>query len=286
MRKISLILVSGILCLAASAQDLVSEALPFMQMDFNTSSIAMGSTRIPGAAVLPLSDTKLAAGVAYESYMPDLSNTRYISGGVAGVKGRLGASLGFTRGTGDEISGERFSPSEILVNAGISYAITPMIAAGINVKYAKEQLLSNYSNNAVAADLFVAGKVDAFDFAAGVSSIGTPVESENTGKFNLPSAATLGCGFSAGTGELSICARARGDYYFSGNLAAGLGFEGWYKGLVALRAGYHYGGESIIPDFASAGIGARLGEFTIDAAYIFASEALMNSFSVCAGVRF
>ena len=287
MKKISLTLLAGILCLAASAQEPVSEALPFMQMDFNPSSIAMGSTRIPSAAILHLSGTKLAADVAYESYMPELSGTQYVSGGAAGTYGKFGASIGFTRGTGDEITGERFTPSEILVNAGLSYAVTPMIAAGVNVKYAKEQLLSNYSNNAVAADVFVAGKLDAFDFAAGVSSLGGQVESESTGKFNLPSAVTLGCGYLYDLNEeICLYARLRGDYYFSGNPAAGLGVEGWYKGMFAVRAGYHYGGESVIPNFASAGLGARIGEFPFDAAYIFASEALMNSFSICAGVRF
>ena len=286
MKKISLTILSGIICLTASAQELVSEALPFMQMDFNPSSVAMGSTRIPGAPILPLSGTKLAAGVAYESYMPDFGGTQYVSGGVAGTYGRFGASLGFTRGTGDEITGERFTPSEILVNAGVSYAISPVIAAGVNVKYAKEQLLSNYSNNAVAADFFVAGKVDALDFAAGVTSVGGQVESESTGKFNLPSAVTLGCGYLYEFDKISLAARVKGDYYFSGNLAAGLGVEGWYEGLVAVRAGYHYGGDSIIPDFASIGLGVRLGEFTLDAAYLFASEVLQNSFSICAGVRF
>ena len=85
MKKIFLTILSGIICLTASAQELVSEALPFMQMDFNPSSVAMGSTRIPGAAILPLSGTKLAAGVAYESYMPDFGGTQYVSGGVAGT---------------------------------------------------------------------------------------------------------------------------------------------------------------------------------------------------------
>ena len=53
MKKISLTLLAGILCLAASAQEPVSEALPFMQMDFNPSSIAMGSTRIPSRRSSP-----------------------------------------------------------------------------------------------------------------------------------------------------------------------------------------------------------------------------------------
>ena len=286
MRKISLILLSGILCMAASAQELVSEALPFMQIDFNPVSTSMGSSIVPSAAVLPLGSTRLAAGVAYENYMPDLGSTQYISGGVAGKAGRIGASLNFTRGTGEEISAERFTPSEVLVNAGVSYAFNPMIAAGINVKYAKEQLLSDYSNHAVAADMFLSGKLENMELTAGVSSIGSRVQSKNTGNFNLPSAVTAGGAYLIAAEDYTVLARARADYYFSGHLAAGAGAEFCYNNMFSFRAGYHYGGESIIPSFASIGAGLHIGEFTLDAAYIFASEALAGSFSICAGVRF
>ena len=286
MKKISLSLLFCLASMAASAQSPVSEALPFMQMDFNPVSLAMGSSGLPTAAILLQGDTRLAAGVAYENYMPELGSTQYIIGGVAGAVGNFGASLGFTRGTGEDITGERFTPSETLVNAGFSYAVTRTLSAGINVKFAREQLLSDYSLQAVAADLFVAGKVDAFDFAAGVCSVGTQVESESTGSFNLPSAATAGCGYVYDADSFSVCTRAKADYYFSGYLAAGIGAELLYDGMFAVRAGYHYGGESIIPNFASAGLGLHVGEFTLDAAYIFASDALKNSFSICAGVKF
>ena len=119
----------------------------------------------------------------------------------------------------------------------------------------------------MAADLFVAGKVDAFDFAAGVCSVGTQVESESTGSFNLPSAATAGCGYVYDADSFSVCTRAKADYYFSGYLAAGIGAELLYDGMFAVRAGYHYGGESIIPNFASAGLGLHVGEFALGAAY-------------------
>ena len=97
MRKIFIILAAGLLSLSAGAQ--TSEALPFIRMDFNPASIAMGSSKIPSAAVLPLSGIRLAGGVAYESYMPKLSSTKYISGGAAGTFDSFSASIAFTRGT-------------------------------------------------------------------------------------------------------------------------------------------------------------------------------------------
>ena len=148
--------------LGMSAQ--TSEALPFMQLDFQPASLAMGSSPVHSAATLPLGGSPLAAGVAFETYMPAISATNYISAGVAGLLDKIGLSLGFSRGSGEPVTGEQFTPSEVLINVGASYAVLDWLAAGVNVKFAKEQLLSNYSNSAFAADMFVAGKLSEFDF--------------------------------------------------------------------------------------------------------------------------
>lgn len=285
MRKIAIIAAACFMSLAAAAQ--TSEALPFIQMDFSPVSLGMGSTCVPSSAVLPLSGTKLAGGVAYEDYMPNLSSTQYISAGLAGSLDKFGYSLAFSRGTGETVSGETFKPSEILVNAGASYAVAEFLAIGANVKYGQEKLLASYSSSAVAFDLFAAGKYSGFDFAAGVSALGGKVKSESTGDFSLPSAITLAAGYSAAFADVhALTARVKADRYFSGPIAAGLGVEYGYGGMVFARAGYHYGGDSIVPSFASVGLGARLGEFTLDAAYLFASDVLGGSFSVCLGVKF
>ena len=284
MKKLYSMILALSLPLGMSAQ--TSEALPFMQLDFQPASLAMGSSHVHSAATLPLGASPLDAGVAFETYMPAISATNYISGGVAGLLDKIGLSLGFTRGSGEPVTGEQFTPSEVLINVGASYAVLDWLAAGVNVKFAKEQLLSNYSNSAFAADMFVAGKVSEFDFAAGLSSVGQKVASSSTGSFSLPSAATVGCGYVYSEDILSICARAKADYYFSGAVAAGFGAEFCYSGTALVRAGYHYGGDSIIPSFASAGLGVRFREFTLDAAYLFASDILANSFAISAGVRF
>lgn len=285
MKKLYILLASGLISLSAVAQ--TSEALPFIQLDYNPVSLSMGSTLIPSSAVLPLSGKQLAAGVVYQSYMPELSATKYIGGGVAGTIDKLGLSVAFTRGTGEMIADEKFTPTELLLNAGVSYAVMDFLAVGANVKYGKEQLLANYANSAVAFDVFAAGKTGGFDFAAGVSAIGGKVQSEATGGFSLPAAVTLGAGYAAEFGDVhAIAAHARADRYFAGPIAAGFGLEYGYDGMVFARAGYHYGGDSIVPSFASAGLGLQLGEFTLDAAYLFASDILGGTFSVGVGVRF
>lgn len=285
MKKIYIILAGILICSGVSAQELVSEAMPFVQLDYNPVSVAMGSTRVASAALLPLSSYNLKAGATYQNYMPEIDGTQYMGVGVSGKKDGLGLSLAFVRGKGAEISGEKFSPSEILVNIGAGYAFAENLSAGINVKYAREQILSNYTHGAVAADIFVAGKMDNVDFAGGLSSVGQNVSSESTGQFRLPSAATFAAGYTLGEDNMLVT-RVKADFYFSKAVAFGIGAEYNFMEIASLRCGYHYGGESVIPNFASAGLGVHFGEFTLDASYLFASDVLKNSFAISAGVRF
>lgn len=285
MKKIYMILAGSLFCAGAFAQDLVSEAMPFVQLDYNPVSVSMGSTRVASAAVLPLSDYSLSAGATYQSYMPEMNGTQYIGVGVSGKTDGLGLSLAFVRGKGAEITGEKFSPSEMMVNIGAGYSFADNFSAGVNVKYAREQILSNYSHGAVAADIFIAGKMDNVDFAGGLSSIGQKISSESTGDFRLPGAATVAAGYTL-DGDNTLVTRIKAEFYFSKAVALGIGAEYNFMGIVSLRGGYHYGGNSVIPSFASAGIGFHIGEFTLDASYLLGSDVLKNSFAVSAGVRF
>ena len=287
-----MILAACLIPAAALAQGPVSEALPFTQLDYNPASIGMGGTVVPSAAVLPLKEVKLAGGLSYQNYMPGISATQYIGGGVAGCLDKLGYSFSFVHGSGEKIyimdgAVDNYTPTEMLVNAGVSYAILDQLAVGVNVKYAQEQPLLNYSNSAIAADVFVAGKFSGLDFAAGVSSVGQKVKSQDTGEYSLPSAIVASAGYAYElTEDNVVSARARVDSFFSGALAAGAGVEYCWSGMVCARAGYHYGGDSIIPTYASAGLGLRYSGFTLDAAYLFASDVLGGSFAISAGVRF
>ena len=285
MKKILLGLLCTLSYFSAFAGEPKSEALPFVQLDFSPASLAMGSTRIASAAVLPLQDNVFRGGVFYQNYMPDFSGTKYIGAGAAGKYQDFGVSFAFTRGTGEEISSPEFTPTEILVNLGAAYGIGNF-AAGLNVKYAKERILSDYSHSAIAADIFAAYRSGGFDIAGGISSIGQKVESESTGEFGLPSATSLCGGYTLGFGKHTLGARARADYFFSGSISAGAGVEYCYSGMILARGGYHYGGDTVIPSFASAGLGLCFAGFTFDAAYLFASDVLGGTFAISAGVKF
>ena len=78
------------------------------------------------------------------------------------------------------------------------------------------------------------------------------------------------------------------DYYFSGAFSASAGAAYTYNDLVSVRAGYRYGGKSVIPSFASVGAGVKLWGVHIDVAYIIAAgtSPLRNTFAVGLGYSF
>ena len=58
------------------------------------------------------------------------------------------------------------------------------------------------------------------------------------------------------------------------------------KELLSLRIGYNYGGESIIPSYASSGIGFKMGGFEFNAAFFLAGKDIGNSFIAGLGFHF
>ena len=58
--------------------------------------------------------------------------------------------------------------------------------------------------------------------------------------------------------------------------------------MLTFRGGYHYGNASkgVIPSYASLGLGVKFFGVSIDAAYLFGSEILKNSFGVSLGYEF
>jgi len=288
MRKIVLACALALVCpLAVYAVEPGSEALPFIKIVTDASRLGMGGTGLSGAVPFALEENRtLDAHVGYVSWMPEVSTTNYVDLGAAFRTGNLALSLEGFRGSGEKISGTTFTPASIYIKGGAAYKITDFLSAGASVAYAKEDLLSDYSYSAVAADVFVAGKYAGWNFAAGISSLGSAVTSDSTGDFSLPTSLVLDGGYSAAFGAHGLKADATLDYFFSGTLSAAIGAEYCYNEMISARFGYRAGGESVIPSFASAGLGLCFSGFCVDAAYLFASDVLGGGFGVRVGYRF
>ena len=70
-------------------------------------------------------------------------------------------------------------------------------------------------------------------------------------------------------------------------VAAALGAEYTYDGFASIRAGFHYGGESVMqPTFASVGAGVKFMGIKLDLAYLIGSGAMKNTLALGLGYTF
>lgn len=299
-----IILIAAFFPLLAGAQ-----ALPFVAAEYSpgalgkggvssveTSSIAYAS--FSNAAAVPFSDLKGDFAAGYTLWQPTLSKVNIISAaGAYNINGKVGIAAGFSYGLhpGYEAFDEagtgkgEFKPSDMMLNLGISWRFVDWLALGVNLEYAGHKLAEAHKYGAFSTDLFLMTKVNGFKGALGVSNLGTKVKSANGDKFALPSSLTAGVGYDGVFAEKhKLDVNAEVDYYFQKAFAASFGAGYTFNDMVSVRAGYHYGGKSVIPSYASAGIGLKFAGVTLDAAYLIADKAspMKNTLQLSLGYRF
>lgn len=301
------IIFMAMLSIGASAQS--SEALPFTRITRDPVSLAMGGTSVTrtsdisyasfsNAAAIPFSDNTLDVSAGYLGWQPSASPVQNVSAGAAwNAGGKFGVAAGFSYGMCQEYeimnaSGQAagsFSPSEIQANVGLAWKFLPFISVGANVKYLGNTLAEGQSFSAVSSDIFLMSEFSSFRAALGVSSLGSKVKSASGARFSLPASATLGLGYGDVFGQRhGVEVLVDADCYFSGAFSAAAGASYMYNGMVSVRAGYRYGGDSVIPSFASVGAGVKLFGVHLDAAYLIASgdSPLKNTFCIGIGYSF
>lgn len=184
-----------------------------------------------------------------------------------------------------------FSPGQLIVCGGFEYGFTDYLNAGVKVKYMKETLSQQASYSAAASDIYAIGDFllsmqSSVSVGLKISNLGTKVRSVSGDKFSLPSAIKANAAYSFDFYKGNIKLVAESDYYFHGCIAAGAGAAYTYNDMLSVRAGYHCGGQSVVPSFASAGLGLKFWGAKIDLAYIFANEIMNNTLAVSLGYSF
>ena len=172
---------------------------------------------------------------------------------------------------------------------GFGWKFLPWLSAGVNVRYLGETLAQGHSYGAVSSDIFLMSKAGAFTVALGVSSLGSAVSSESGESFSQPASVALAAGYlKEFAPEHSIELLLDADYYLYGGAAAAFGAEYSWRDMLSARAGYHYGYRSVIPSYASAGLGLKLFGVSLDFAYLFApsDSPLKNTMTVGLGYSF
>ena len=284
-----------------------AQALPFTAVDYDAVSLAKGGASLTetstianaafaNPAAVVFYDGMLDASASYTMWQPGFSNASFVSAGAAFKIGKnIGVAANFSKGSSPEYTavdgnGQEtgsFKPENIQLGLGVAYKIIPFLSVGANIGYATENLAPGASYGALNADVYAMFKSGSLRAAAGVSELGGKVASQSGTSFSLPAAANAGVGYSLDFADVhAVDMNADASYYFAGDFAAAAGLSYTYSKMVTVRAGYRYGGSSVIPSFASAGLGLRLFGVRIDLAYLFASEVMKNTMSVSVGYTF
>ena len=284
-----------------------AQALPFTAADYDAAVLAKGGASLTetstvanaafaNPAAVVFYDDMLDASLGYTMWQPDFSNTSVASAGAALKIGKnIGVALGLSKGSDPEysiIDGSgaetgSFKPGNLQLGLGVAYKIIPFLSVGANIGYAVENLAPEMSYGALNADVYAMFKLGSLKAAVGVSELGGKVTSQSGASFSLPTAANMGIGYDLELSDAhAINLNADAAYYLMGDLAAAAGVSYTYSKMVSVRAGYRYGGSSVIPSYASAGIGLRLFGAKLDFAYLFASHVMKNTLSVSLGYSF
>ena len=188
-----------------------------------------------------------------------------------------------------DISGEQgavkgsFKPYDLIISLGGSYKITNAIDAGLTIRTITSVLGESAKGSTFCGDVRVGYSGNSWNANLSVRNLGTPINYGN-GAYNLPSLIAAHGGWTPVKG-LNVAAEA--DFLFSGTFMAGAGAEYCYADIVTARAGFHYGDPSkALPTFASLGLGGKFFGVHLDAAYVFASPTIGNSFMISLGYAF
>ena len=304
MKKIVYILALMAVSFVAGAQ-----ALPYTAADYDPAVMAKGGafmTETSGTAfaafgnpaAAPFSGKKVDAAVGYTMWQPSgVSSNVLAAGGTFVMREKIGVSLGMTYGMNapyDIVDGSglvtgAFSPSDLQVNAGLSWKFLPFLSVGASFGYASSTLADGVSYGAFNADVFAMAKFGGLKASAGVKSLGSGVKSTSGASFALPMAAVAGVGYTADFGEKnSVDVNVDAEYYIDGGVAVAGGASYTFAKLATVRAGYRYGGDTVLPSFASVGAGVNLFGVHIDVAYLIGGKdsPMANTLCLSAGWAF
>lgn len=311
--KINKLIYTLALCLSVPALNISAkdtEALPFIRIVRDPASGAMGFAGVASSssiayssfnnpAMIPFFDNTGDIAFSYQNWAPDgvKSSNFNLGAGFKLFDGRLGFGFGGAFQNGEKydtfneagVMTGSYTPNDMQINLGASSLITKELSFGINLRYAKQSLSpDNASYETVATDMFLAYRLNEFNFTAGLSSLGSSVKSAYDEDFTIPTSATLGAEWHRTLAkEHGIKAVADFDYFFSDNVTAGLGAQYSWKDMIFIRAGYHFGSnKAVLPSFLTLGGGIKLKRIRLDAAWLTGNDAIKNSLSLGLGIMF
>ncbi len=294
--------------MAIAAVSASAQSLPSLFVGSDAAGFSMGSATVAGApgayslennvAAMSFIDGRMSAGASFGMWQPSYGDDKVIGAG-ASVKAtkRLAFGAAFkyfarpsyeiTTDSGTASRDGSFRPSEFNVAAGGSFAVTNYLSVGLTARMLHSSLTNDVSANVFGADLGVYFRMKGISAGLSVNNLGTKAKFGES-SVSQPMMAKLGAGYAHAFGKHAVSATAEADILFAGAAMAGAGLEYSFGGLLFVRGGYHYGAphKAVVPSYGSAGLGVKFFGIRLDAAYIFGSEILRNSFGLSLGYEF
>ena len=303
MRKILAILSAGmIIPVAAYAQEVPAEsgadvaltnpvAMEFAARPTDPVTFALGGTSaFHSAAARVQEEMKMDASVIATPWSTKTSKEFDLGADIFFKAGKhFGAGVNFGMGLGEKynpgIAGKNsFQPMDMAVGASVAYGIIPAVGIGASVRYLYSKTTPQHHFGTVGADILLSGGVKGFRYAAGVTNIGGKVKAADGTKYAIPAAGTVAVGYDHAFSKHGIGASFQGAYFFKGGFRCGVGAQYNYNEMVYVRAGYSYGGKTVLPSYASLGAGFHFKGFHLDVAALIGD--ITGTVMIGAGYRF
>lgn len=249
---------------------------------------AFVSARNVSAAAL--SERTGAVGLGYDIWAPSSSSIGIVGLGAFYRFGKMAVALDgryLNEKPYDIISNVSkvigtYKPKDMTVGVGFAYQVAESLSVGVTGRFFSSDIAEKVKGSAFCADVNATFRKDGLAAMAGVSNLGSKI-SYGGSSHSLPALAKAGVAYSIA----GFTASAEADYLFSGAFMAGLGLEYGIADIAFLRAGYHYGDAAkALPSFASLGLGLQYSGFSLDLAFLTASETLGNTFLFGLGYSF
>ncbi len=248
-----------------------------------TRTSTIGYAGFGNAAAAVFAEEKFKVSAAFRNFSPDNLKEKFYSAGAAykptdkvaiGIGAVYGANEKYDKYNDMGVRYGTFRPEDMILSAGAAYRFAEYLSAGVNVRYVSSSIAEGHSYDATAFDAMVMTKFSpaarlTLKAAGGVCSVGSKVKSYNGSKVSLPSSAVVAAGADYAPGKMHrVEAELDADCGFEDGTAFSAGASYCYAGMASIRAGYRYGGDTVVPSHVSAGAGFRYAGVQIDFAYL------------------
>ncbi len=249
------------------------------------------------AAMLPFTQGKLDASVAYQRWAPETALSNNVQAGVTfKVLPKLALSAGYSLNMGTPVTslgefgeelGTTVKPMSHLVALGVGVGLGEKWSLGVNLRYAIDKGIDSHSG--FSGDLSVAWQpIAALRVSAGVATLGTSVASEDGNKYQQPASGRLGVNWGLILAkDHAIDLMASGDVFFSGKVSGALGVQYSWRKMLFARCGYRLSSAACaLPSHLGLGLGVCFHGFRLDVSYLTASKEVANTLAVGLGYNF